>query len=58
VGQGLFCVGDVVNVEEDCAGNALFFILGPPVTPGIGQVVGRIHDHDVGRVQPLCQPVR
>ena len=49
-------IGNLVDVEEHRTRYALLVKLGPAVAACIRQIVGRIHDHDVRRVQTLREP--
>ena len=44
-------VGDLVDVEEDGAGNVLGEVLGAGVPAFIGHVPGGIKDHEIGRIE-------
>ncbi len=50
-------IGDLVDVEEDRAGDVRRLIFRPRVAAGAGQEQGRVDHAQVGRAQLGCQPV-
>ena len=48
MGIGRSRVRDLVNVEEDCAGNVCLVVLGAGIPVGGWQIPRCIHDADVG----------
>ena len=51
MGEAALGVRDLVDVEEDRAGDVLFEIFGVRVAPVARHMPGRIDDDEVGRVE-------